>query len=407
MTDTEVYSLERNEKEVSIEAMRPVLVTNKVLKSLETLEINYDPDNFRNQPKEYMAEIIGESLPMVAVFILSADVDSEKNREDPFFIVDSRESMRYATPFIVLREELDPRTGIKYPTVKGIHPGTDNILGRSPDADNRFNHNSTVSSKHASIRFEDDKLTLTDLNSRNGTAIVAAIVMHDEDFTGVGHSVEANYTKHLNEELEIVEGMYKGHHVITRESQTVRLGVFGSRKPHSELILVDNDDPAVDEVVAQYISELDRARVDEKNILKIASETTNRTLRYDLDETERLSAQHYMSGELVGLSEYIKHGVGVCRHQALLDALLIERAVEEGFIDGKVRVERNIDRMHNSGHAWAVFSPRESAEDIIVDSTNGFVGTRAGARMQNLWRYYVDDRTREMGMIALDDIKTK
>lgn len=66
-----------------------------------------------------------------------------------------------------------------------------NIIGSAPDADIVL-HDSAVSSKHASLRYKDQKFFITDLDSTNGTFVnegtepVAREELKDNDIVRIG-----------------------------------------------------------------------------------------------------------------------------------------------------------------------------------------------------------------------------
>ena len=128
-------------------------------------------------------------------------------------------------------------------------------------------------------------------------------------------------------------------------------------------------------------------------ILRMINDYVRQTLHYDMDAVDRLSEPHYYIQGMIDLSEYVEAGVGVCRHQALLSALLAEKAIDAGYLQGAVGVERNHDRQLNGAHAWAVVrSGPDRRKDMIIDPAQNYVGSRARAADDpRRWKYYLPE----------------
>ena len=85
----------------------------------------------------------------------------------------------------------------------------------------------------------------------------------------------------------------------------------------------------------------------------------------------------------VGLKLYLEERGGVCRHQALFCAYLLERLCDEGFLYGKVSVDRNIIP-GRGGHAWCRYT-NSAGEVYILDVAQKFAGSLLSS---------IDDRRR-------------
>ena len=62
---------------------------------------------------------------------------------------------------------------------------------------------------------------------------------------------------------------------------------------------------------------------------------------------------------LINLSYFINAKKGVCRHQALLVGYLLERLKGEGYIDGKVSIDRNSVTGEDASGNWPYRRPKE------------------------------------------------
>jgi transglutaminase-like putative cysteine protease len=109
---------------------------------------------------------------------------------------------------------------------------------------------------------------------------------------------------------------------------------------------------------------------------------------YNLEAAENLSRPHYGTKGLISLSEYVERGVGVCRHQCLLAAVILETLAENKIVAGKSGVERNHDLDANGAHAWATFET-PGGQKFVLDPAQDFVGTKDKAHAEGRWKYYL------------------
>jgi transglutaminase-like putative cysteine protease len=267
---------------------------------------------------------------------------------------------------------------------------------------NRFPGDKMMSRDHFSVLYDenDDKLFVKDEASTNGTYLTGFTYDGDRKYAkGIKDEFTRRAVAELEHErnfgskdLEAPHGWYRNHPIIGRHSATVRNGVYGTSS--SEFVLVDDKSALMKQVTDTFMSSLPSheaaATMNEELLLKNIAFRVASVLRYDLNETERLSSPHYGKKGLIDLSEYVQAGVGVCRHQALLAAHLIEETISRGYLAGRTGVERNYDSEANGAHAWAVYKS-ETSEDVIVDPANHFVGSRKKAQDEGRWRYIVAD----------------
>lgn len=339
--------------------------------------------------------LTGEKLPLIA----QVGLPRRRNREDQFFILDARDSRRYKSPYVVLKEEDEKAV------VKGIWPDKTITVGRSSSHENRFRHSEHVSNSHFSLTLEGEAIVLQDLASTNGVEVTGFLVPDEDASIDImkKHDVRGDFTSRFVEKArnllafndnrggETPYGTMKGFAVIGRDSPTVRRGVYGTLTPKSEFVIVNDNSPQImrlEESLIASLREDEHVRRTERSILDAVRVITERTMRYDLEEVGRMSEPYYESSGLIALSDYIDRGVGVCRQQALLAAVLIEGVIEAGYLEGSAHVERNRRIEARGAHAWTVFSGK--GEDIIVDPAQHFVGTREEAAAIGRWPYYVD-----------------
>jgi len=90
--------------------------------------------------------------------------------------------------------------------------------------------------------------------------------------------------------------------------------------------------------------------------------------------------------------DFVREGYGVCRHMGLACAAVLERAIDEGLIDGKVNYHRSIhtsDSNQRDGHAWARFTD-PSGGRWVLDVAHQYCGRLESASVRG-WNYLTDD----------------
>ncbi|MFH0863834.1 MAG: hypothetical protein V1858_01955 [Candidatus Gottesmanbacteria bacterium] len=85
----------------------------------------------------------------------------------------------------------------------------------------------------------------------------------------------------------------------------------------------------------------------------------------------------------VPINDFIKAGVGVCRHRALLAGYLIERLTKQGILKGNVSIDRNY-LPNLGGHAWVRWEAVNIGV-IIIDPSLNYVGKIENA--PKFWNY--------------------
>ena len=110
---------------------------------------------------------------------------------------------------------------------------------------------------------------------------------------------------------------------------------------------------------------------DFKSILDSVFEITKDGLPYDDKKVEKLTVS-YNNDTKVTLNYFIRERAGVCRHQALLGAYLLERLRKDGYVNGSVSVDRN-EVPNVGGHAWIRYTT-PNGQIFIIDPAQEYVG---------------------------------
>jgi hypothetical protein len=91
---------------------------------------------------------------------------------------------------------------------------------------------------------------------------------------------------------------------------------------------------------------------------------------------------------LIPLFYFLSHRTGVSRHAALTCAVLVEKAIERGYLKGKVNIkakECEKDERLGSKHVWCSYNPT-SDKEIILDVAGKFLGYIENSKK---WNYNV------------------
>ena len=86
----------------------------------------------------------------------------------------------------------------------------------------------------------------------------------------------------------------------------------------------------------------------------------------------------------ISLGVFLEEGAGVCRHDALACAALLERFKEEGIVKGRASLDRNSN--HLGGHAWCRYT-NSGGEVFILDVAQNFLGRLEESLNEDRWAY--------------------
>ena len=316
-----------------------------------------------------------------------------------FLIVDTRYT-RSNRDFLIADDTFskDSRTGFK-----GVLEDEPIIIGRDHHTD-RFTYPGTVSREHFEVLYADEGLFIRNLRPTNKTTVTAHLAL-EQQLQGLlprpasedmrTEQAEDRLQAHPNfgEKDETAPyGYYMNHQILGRASKSVDGGVYlgGSAR---EAIVVDGKSVTLKQVYESVASELRQSfeikeTLPMRAILLKVLHKVQEVMPYDDRKTEDISRQHH-GDKLVGLSTYVKERAGVCRHQGLLAAYIVENLIKEGQMFGAVGVERNTVEDMGGTHAWAVYKTMSNGaeEVIVIDPAQSFVGTKAQAQREGRWEY--------------------
>lgn len=176
---------------------------------------------------------------------------------------------------------------------------------------------------------------------------------------------------------------YIGRTIITPDSKISNRIYYQGRQAPSEAIVVDREDHP--EIYNEYIDEVfARARHprQDRTIRGKIVESVYDTVQANMPYSQQRVTQVYQNmggvrGQEINLSVYMGRGFGVCRHQALACAALLEMCHEGGYINGRISVDRST-RHHQSdaadygAHAWVRYT--DAGGPIILDVAQRYFG---------------------------------
>lgn len=177
-----------------------------------------------------------------------------------------------------------------------------------------------------------------------------------------------------------------------------------------ESIVVDRE--KYPEGFNQAYGEVLRRATDDKGVihkdwvLQSVFDVTREVLPYDQEVVDRVfrDVADGIDGQKVALDTYLAAGGGVCRHQALLGASLLEKLCDEGVLGGHVSVDRNALKNYQDGwdgHAWIRYT-NSAGKVFILDPAQDRIGELDDLmkrvhndREAGLWDYARDEDIRK------------
>ncbi len=179
---------------------------------------------------------------------------------------------------------------------------------------------------------------------------------------------------------------YLGRRIISRE--TPINGGIHFRDPKEEIIVVDDEEDQrllqAYQILLRELGDLQTKPLTTTNLIATIKSFVQFRMPYNKARVEGIVARLPKDNPSVKLSDYINGGV--CRHQALLTAYLLEKLISEKKIEGKVSVDRN-RKKGKVGHAWARYTDSEGTIFILDPARNYYGLLEAAKDNENSWPY--------------------
>jgi hypothetical protein len=310
-----------------------------------------------------------------------------------------------------------------------LEVGTDNIIGRNTELGRGLGlgQNMLISGRHLKIAIDtEDRITIEDIGSTNGSVnrnMRSVVGDADEKSPDFGYTVKlgddikrAGKSSSYNPDEQVEswgKGVFGGRPIIRRDTK-INGGVYPVGTSKGEAIVVDDKkypkelDEGYQRVVERITESFaETSRLSIKGLKKIirrnkpgnhevVDETDKKlrtvldevfdNLRYDIDATDKIE----QNLNKVAINLYMSEGVGVCRTQALLASYYIERLINDGHLDGRVSIDRNMAETMDGvvgGHSWSRYTA-SGGKVYIIDPAQEYAGSLEGAKnKENSWEY--------------------
>lgn len=202
-------------------------------------------------------------------------------------------------------------------------------------------------------------------------------------------------------------GTYQGRPIIGRD-RPINEGVYLGESSREAIVVDDKKDSKLAAVYKELLVRLKNAyqrqgKDYKRDLLSEVWRLVKEVIPYDENKVRRIRQMLSEPDTKVYLSSFFEGGV--CRHQALLAAYLLERLAKERIVGGKVSVDRNYVE-NTGGHAWTRY--RNSAGKVfIVDPAQNYIGPLDQmSEQQHRWFYERPEDTNFVLKIAANFKRT-
>lgn len=183
---------------------------------------------------------------------------------------------------------------------------------------------------------------------------------------------------------------YEGRPIIKRDSP-VDGGVYLGGKEREAIVVDSVKYPLIGQVYEEVKAKCVGAdnQTTPELILGTVFNTVKLRLRYSEIETKKTIERRGAVGDRkISLGAFLDEQYGVCRHQALLTGFLLEKFIKEGYLEGKVSIDRNSWAL--GVHAWCRYTKKEG-EIIVLDPAHDFMGSLEASLKCGKWDYRRDE----------------
>lgn len=170
-------------------------------------------------------------------------------------------------------------------------------------------------------------------------------------------------------------GKFQGRGIIGRDCP-INGGVYLGGGEREAVVVDDKTQPELvatyQELLKRRMAKAQKGETFKGNVLGEAFDLTRELLPYSKDIVSEM-VRGLPPDQEVPLSSFLKRRGGICRHQALLAAYLLEKLKTDGYVQGQVSVDRNYVP-GQGGHAWVRYV-NSVGEIFIIDPAQNFIGT--------------------------------
>ncbi|MBU0576352.1 hypothetical protein KJ654_01680 [Patescibacteria group bacterium] len=184
---------------------------------------------------------------------------------------------------------------------------------------------------------------------------------------------------------EVQEILFKGRHIIGRDTP-INKGVYFVGGVDEATVVDDEKDRHLLLIYHQLLNWMRETQNQgskyKTGILKKVWALAMKTIPYKEARTDQIVNKVGIDRKIY-LSAFF--GGGVCRHQALLAGYLLEKLINDDYLQGKVSVDRN-SLPGKNGHAWVRYTNSRGIV-FILDPTNKYKDRLENASNKKPWRY--------------------
>lgn len=178
---------------------------------------------------------------------------------------------------------------------------------------------------------------------------------------------------------------YQGRPIIRKDSPID--GGVSIGQIEREALVVDFYRSKVIPVLYERAKNLARfhGRVDKDLILKAVFGIVSEKMKTDESRVEEIIKKTNTKKDgKISIDHFINAGAAVCRQHALVCGVLVERFIKDGYLSGKVSIDRN--SVYNHGHVWCRYTA-SSGKVFILDPTLKFIGSLEKGLEKGIWCY--------------------
>lgn len=169
-------------------------------------------------------------------------------------------------------------------------------------------------------------------------------------------------------------GKWQGRNIIGRDCP-INGGVYLGGGEREAIVVDDKKQPelmaAYQELIKRRKAKEQQGRTFKSGVLSEVFDLTRELLPYNNAIVTQITRE-LQPDQKIALSVFLENKGGVCRHQALLAAYLLEKLKADGYVRGQVSVDRNYVP-GRGGHAWVRYV-NSAGEIFIIDPAQNFIG---------------------------------
>ncbi|MEK6936440.1 MAG: hypothetical protein AABW58_00035 [Nanoarchaeota archaeon] len=178
---------------------------------------------------------------------------------------------------------------------------------------------------------------------------------------------------------------FQGRHIIHKDSPID--GGVSVGQVEREALVVDFNKSKIIPVLYEEAKKAStfRGQIDKDLILTAVFDVVTKRMKTDESKVEKIIRETATAKDRkISIDHFISAGAAVCRQHALVCGVLIERFIKDGYLNGKVSIDRN--SVYNNGHVWCRYTS-SSGKVLILDPTLKFKGKLEQGLKKGAWCY--------------------